>query len=106
MLDLQEFVSLMRKIGESMKAAFAQVDSNQDGRISVCEMKQVNCVQTHSKMWPIKDFGLQVMMEECAKRGFTLTEENFDDIFKRMDKNADGELDYVEFVSYMTKLDL
>lgn len=46
------------------------------------------------------------MMEECAKRGFTLTEENFDDIFKRMDKNADGELDYVEFVSYMTKLDL
>ena len=99
MLDLQEFVSLMRKIGESMKAAFAQVDSNQDGRISVCEMKQVNCVQTHSKMWPIKDFGLQVMMEECAKRGFTLTEENFDDIFKRMDKNADGELDYVEFVS-------
>ena len=40
-LDLQEFVSLMRKIEESMKAAFAQVDSNQDGRISVCEMKQV-----------------------------------------------------------------
>ena len=44
-------------------------------------------------------------MEEYAKRGFALTEENFDELFKRMDKNADGELDYVEFVSMLTKLD-
>ena len=41
MLDLKEFVSLMRKIEESIKAAFAKVDSNQDGRISFSEMKQV-----------------------------------------------------------------
>ena len=46
------------------------------------------------------------MMEEYAKRGFTLTEEIFDEIFRRMDKNADGEIDYVEFVSMLlTKLD-
>ena len=46
------------------------------------------------------------MVEEYAKRGFTLTEEIFDEIFKWMDKNADGVLDYVEFVSMMlTKLD-
>ena len=50
MLDLEEFVSLMRKISKSIKAAFAKVDSNQDGRISYIEMKQVwsfwttNCV--------------------------------------------------------------
>ena len=44
-------------------------------------------------------------MEECAKRGHTLTEENFDQMFKQMDKNADGELDYAEFVSVVTKLD-
>ena len=41
------------------------------------------------------------MMEEYDKRGFTLTEENVIEIFKRMDKNADGELDYVEFVSML-----
>ena len=41
MLDLEEFVSLMRKISKSIKAAFAKVDSNQDGRISYIEMKQV-----------------------------------------------------------------
>ena len=54
MLDLKEFVSLMRNIEESIKAAFAKVDSNQDGRISFSEMKQVNrlCL----KMWPKKDF--------------------------------------------------
>ena len=45
-------------------------------------------------------------MEEYAKRGFTLTEETFDEFFKRIDKNADGEIDYVEFVnSMLTKLD-
>ena len=47
MLDLQEFVSLMRKIGESLKAAFAKVDCNQDGRISFSEMKQVRSYWTH-----------------------------------------------------------
>ena len=98
----------MRKIEESIKAAFAKVDSNQDGRISFSEMKQVwsfwttNCV---SKCDPKKIFNLQVTMEECGKRGHTLTEENFDQMFKQMDKNADGELDYVEFVSMVTKLD-
>ena len=46
-LDIEEFVSLMRKIGESMKEAFAEVDSNQDGRISVCEMKQVRSYSAH-----------------------------------------------------------
>ena len=52
MLDLDEFVSLMRKISESIKEAFAKVDSNHDGRISYIEMKQVrsywtkNCVHT------------------------------------------------------------
>ena len=44
-------------------------------------------------------------MEEYAQRGFTLTEEHFDQIFKKMDKNSDGELDYVEFVALVTKLD-
>ena len=44
-------------------------------------------------------------MEEYAQRGFTLTEELFDQIFKKMDKNSDGEVDYVEFVSLTTKLD-
>ena len=48
-LDLVEFISLMRKISKSIKSAFAEVDSNQDGKISVDEMKQVrsftvNCV--------------------------------------------------------------
>ena len=52
MLDLKEFVSLMCKISESIKEAFAKVDSNHDGRISYIEMKQVrsywttNCVHT------------------------------------------------------------
>ena len=41
---------------------------------------------------PIKDFGQQVMMEECAKRGFTLTEENFDDIHTLKPLNLDPNL--------------
>ena len=45
------------------------------------------------------------MMEEYAERGFNLTEEHFDQIFKKMDKNSDGEIDYVEFVTMMIKLD-
>ena len=40
-LDLVEFISLMRKISKSIKSAFAEVDSNQDGKISVDEMKRV-----------------------------------------------------------------
>ena len=40
-LDLGEFISLMRKISKSIKSAFAEVDSNQDGKISVDEMKRV-----------------------------------------------------------------
>ena len=46
MLDLEEFVSLMRKISKSIKAAFAKVDSNHDGRISFSEMKQVRSYWT------------------------------------------------------------
>ena len=36
---------------------------------------------------------------------FTLSEENFNEIFKRTDTNADGELDYAEFISMIIKLD-
>ena len=50
-------------------------------------------------------FKMQVTMEECAKKGFTLSEENFHEIFKRTDTNADGELDYAEFISMIIKLD-
>ena len=37
--------------------------------------------------------------EECRKRGSVLAEKWFEEIFKDLDKNGDGEIDYAEFVS-------
>ena len=44
----------------------------------------------------------QVTSEECRKRGSVLAEKWFEEIFKDLDNNGDGEIDYAEFVSAVT----
>jgi len=46
----------------------------------------------------------QVTSEECRKRGSVLAEKWFEEIFKDLDKNGDGEIDYAEFVSAVTRI--
>jgi len=70
---------------EALRAAFASMDSNQDGKISFEEMKKVTS-------------------EECTKRGLDLTEEWFEEIFKDLDINGDGEIGFAEFVAAVTRI--
>jgi len=70
---------------ETLRAAFASMDSNQDGKISFEEMKKVTS-------------------EECTKRGLDLTEEWFEEIFKDLDINGDGEIGFAEFVAAVPRI--
>ena len=42
--------------------------------------------------------------EECTKRGLDLTEEWFEEIFKDLDINGDGEIGFAEFVAAVTRI--
>ena len=42
--------------------------------------------------------------EECRKRGLDLTEEWFEEIFKDLDINGDGEIGFAEFVAAVTRI--
>ena len=44
-LDVKELQSLMRQMSAVLEAAFASIDSNQDGKISFEEMKQVRFIR-------------------------------------------------------------
>ena len=90
----------------------ASIDSNQDGKISFEEMKQVRLIRKQWWVWYILitifywNFPLfgQVTSEECRKRGSVLAEKWFEEIFKDLDNNGDGEIDYAEFVSAVTRI--
>ena len=102
------------EMSAALKAAFASIDSNQDGKISFEEMKQVRFIRKQCNdgsdiyWWQSftetsLPFG-QVTSEECRKRGSVLAEKWFEEIFKDLDKNGDGEIDYAEFVSAVTRI--
>ena len=44
-LDKKEFKSLRRQMSAALRAAFASIDSNQDGKISFEEMKKVRLIR-------------------------------------------------------------
>ena len=52
-LDVEEFQSLMRQMSPALEAAFASIDSNQDGKISFEEMKKVRLIRNQWWVWYI-----------------------------------------------------
>ena len=42
--------------------------------------------------------------EECRERGSVLAEKWFEEIFKDLDNNGDGKIDYAEFVFAVTRI--
>ena len=66
-----------------LKSAFHKIDSNQDGTLSIDELKE----------------GLdQLQLFEMLQGGGGTDEENYKTLMKNIDLDGDGRIDYLEFI--------
>ena len=83
-ISITEFLEIMateaainiRNGGHVLRAVFKQYDQNNDGKISAAEIKKL-----------------------FKKLGDNLTDKEVNEIIRGVDSNADGKIDYEEFVN-------